>query len=206
MHALQTGGEIDLRKGSATGSLSVRYNKQGSSFGGVENAMSTFLLHASVNWDFLPVLFGEVGMQWEKNELHLLKDQYLPYAGVGARWTIFSVHQLNFFVAGGRVFPTYTIPISYFGMQEGAYNGMYISQYYQFSYSQQLLFQESVVHLRNLNETKRYTTNVVLKLSFALSTHLSIAVAYSNSLSTEAGFFGASKVDTGQSVGLTIAI
>jgi hypothetical protein len=206
MHSLQSGAEIDLRRGSATGSFSIQYSKQRTSSGGYESSMSTFLLHSSVNWDFLPVLSGEVGVLWEKNELHLLKNQYLPYAGVGARVTVSSVHQLNFFVAGGRVFPTYTIPISYFGMKEGAYNGIYLSQYYQFSYSQQILFQESVIHLRNMNETKRYTTNVILQCSFALSSHLSIAVKYSHSLSTEAGFFGAREVDTGQSVGLTISI
>jgi hypothetical protein len=203
---VQSGAEIDMRKGYATGAFSIVYNKQRTESGGNVNSMSYFLLHTNFSWDFLSFLTGQVGVVWEKNEQRMLKNQYLPYVGIGTRWTISSVHQLNLYLAGGRAFPTYTLPISFFGMNEGPYNGMYISQYYQFGITQDLSLEESFDHLRNLNETKRYSTNMSVKLSFALSPYLKIVLNYTRSLSTEAGFVGAKEVDTGQSVGINLAI
>ena len=203
---IQCGTEIDLRKDHATGSVSVMYNKQRTKQGPVENSMSYFLFQTKVEWDFQSYLTGEAGVMWEKNELHMLENQYLPYVGVGTRWAITPAQQFNVFVAGGRVFPTYTVPISYFGMKEGAYNGMHISQSYHLGISPAVGFDESFVHLRNLVETKRYSTNITLRLSTAISSYLKIMLEYSHMLSTEAGFVGASEVDTGQSVGINLAI
>ncbi|MCX6120888.1 MAG: hypothetical protein NTX44_04670 [Ignavibacteriales bacterium] len=202
MHQIQTGTEIDLRKGFMTGSLAGSYFDNSTT--GDQQKMTHFQFRADVRYDFLPYLLAETGVLWEKYELHMLKDQYLPFLGIGTSWTISPMHQLNLFVAGGRVFPTYTAPVEYFGMKEGPYYGMYISQYYHFTYSQDLSFEETFVHLRNLDETKRYTTTISLNLYFALSQHLNIMVGYSRSLSTEAGFAGHSEVDAGQSVGINL--
>ena len=91
-------------------------------------------------------------------------------------------------------------------MQEGPYNGIYVAQYYRFNISQGVRLDERFNHLRNLSETKRFSTNVFVNLAFAVARHLEVTVGYSSSLSTEAGFVGASEVDAGESVGVNLTL
>ena len=207
MHMIQTSTEIDLRKEFLTGSLAASYFDNSTTNSQLK--MTHFQLRGDVRWDIQSYLLAEAGVLWEKYELHMLKDQYLPFVGIGTSWTIASAHQLNLFVAGGRVFPTFTVPdpiFERFGMKVGPYNGMYVSQYYSFIISKELSLAETFTHLRNLDETKRFTTNISLNLYFALSQHLSIALGYTHALSTEAGFAGHSDVDAGQTVGIRFLI
>jgi len=203
---IHTGGDAAVRQGFTSGYLDVSYSREEASSGGSETSMTLYQLRAYVDWAFQTHLFAEAGFVWQKNKMHLLQDQYLPYLGVGTQWTVASAHQINFFVAGGKAFPTYTVPFELFGMKSGNYDVMYASQYYRYNIRPGIRLDESFIHIRNLNETKRYSTNIALNLLFAISRHVEIMVGYTSSLSTEAGFVGASEVDTGENVGVNLIL
>ncbi|RPI06424.1 MAG: DUF481 domain-containing protein, partial [Ignavibacteriae bacterium] len=203
---IASSGEFDVRKGAVTGSLNYQYSNQRTSDNNQATHREYLLAAAAISWDILPFLIGNVGVLWEKDEQRMMLNRYLPYAGIGTRWTITPQHQLNFFVAAGRAFPTYTIPIRYFGLDEGPFYGVHGSQYYKFTFARGQSIEEEVIHLRNLHETKRYSTTVTLRIAFALSPYLDIFVGYTRAYNSEAAFIKAKEVDAGESVGIRFSI
>ena len=154
--------------------------------------------------DATPLLYGEGGFIWEKDNTLYLKNRYTFYIGAGLNGIIYKQHYLKILFAAGTINQQYTVPVGNFDVVKGAHSAFYIKQQYKYVINPILSFMEEAYYLNDIDYTNRYRLGVILNVRVIVAEPVALMLGYNYRFDKESELLGAIPKNTTQSIGVML--
>jgi hypothetical protein len=156
--------------------------------------------------DITPLLYGEAGYIWERDNTLYIQNRNSFYAGLGLNHVINQQHYLKILFAAGSVNQDYTIPVDNINVVKGVHTVYYIRQQYKFVTGPIFSIMDEAYYLNYLDSSNRYRMGLMLNLYIAVVRPVSIVLGYNYKFDKENELLGAIATNTTQTIGVQISL
>jgi hypothetical protein len=201
------GGRAALRKNAVTLKSVYRIDKMSMSFPamGLNYSSESQLFSTCLDVDVTPLLYGEIGGIWERDNTIFIKNRYSAYAGAGLNGMVSEKHFLDVLLAVGRIDQNYFIPVDGVDVVKGAYSAFYARQQYKLTLDERFSFVEQATYLTNLSYAKRYRISASLDVVIGILRPVSLVFGFTYKFDKESELLGAIATNTTQNIGIRVS-